>query len=417
MRLYPEQMGDSYQNPDGKRAPFGKNDWGVPGEQHVATPMVQARNATQLFAHFNPNYQPSHVDPNAGLGMVPGAWDEAFGMGAAFGPFARGAKPAQSPGMMPPTFLPPRSQRAAFTSAGEPRMNRLTRPAAGEFLISERPSVRERAVLRAGGLGELSPRLGSAWGVWGGLGDGFTVYPDGKTALANGYGQLYSEAGQVKITSPVGPFIVKDIQTIYPSAGDALKQPGAYGYVYAQSGTYYVSSPVGGIKIASPYVQGGGAVVTPPPAVPTVAPSQPAPTPTPAPSPTPSQMAAPPPSPAPSPAPAPASATPLPAPTPTPSQQASAGTATPSTPASSSSGVPINSPPPVNVSTGGAGSLASPSSGALTTEEPAPVAPAPVGFFSSTLTLPVVGTVPTWGVLAALGAFGFVMWKQKKGRR
>jgi hypothetical protein len=410
MRLYPEQMGDSYQNPDGKRALFGKNDWGVPGEMHIARPMAYARGVTQLFAHHNPSYQPSHVDPGSGLGD----------------PFAR-LRPAQAPGMMPSTFLPPVAQRAAFTSAGEPKVNRLTRPSAGEFLISERPSVRERAVLRSSGLGELSPRLGTTWGVWGGLGDGFTVYPDGKTAISAGIGMLYRENGQVKITSPVGPFIVNDITTIYPNAAEALKIPG-FGRVYAQNGKYYVSSPVGGIEIKSPYVQGGGAVVAPPPPVPTVQPvTAPSPSPAPpAPSPTPSQMASPPPAPAPNPSAPPPSAstgaTPappasLPPPTPTPSQQAGGGVPINApTPAPSSTGTAM--PPLVNASSGGgAGSLSSSGSGALSTEDTATVAPGPVGFFSSTLTLPVVGTVPTWSVLAALGAFGFVMWRRKKGRR
>jgi hypothetical protein len=63
---------------------FGTNDWGTPGEEHAATPMVAARNATQMFAYADPAYNPANAGVG-GLGLVPNAYSTAYGMGQVVG--------------------------------------------------------------------------------------------------------------------------------------------------------------------------------------------------------------------------------------------------------------------------------------------------------------------------------------------
>lgn len=135
-------------------------------------------------------------------------------------------------------------------------------------------------MLRRSGLGELGcpPKRSITLGELRarGLGEGFQIHASASDALRAGYGQLYTEGGQVKVTTPYAGITVKDVTKVYPDAQSALSQPGAYGYIYRTSTGFAVSGPGGAIALNAVYTPAVATLPVAPPSSPTPAPTSPA---------------------------------------------------------------------------------------------------------------------------------------------
>jgi hypothetical protein len=125
---------------------------------------------------------------------------------------------------------------------------------------------------RAITLGELRAR---------GLGEGFEIYTTAQEALRAGYGQLYREGGDVKVTTPYGGIAVRDATTVYPDQRSALAQPGGAGFIFKNSqGGFSITGPAGPIALNAVYAPAVAALPVAPPSSPTGS-SAPAPLPVP----------------------------------------------------------------------------------------------------------------------------------------
>lgn len=236
--------------------------------------------------------------------------------------------------------------------------------------VAERPASRSKAsprrraacpcatpVRRSVGLGELM-----------GLEESYQIFPDGNTALQKGYGILYYQNGQVWITGPYGPLRIFDTQTVYPSFHGA-------GYLYTQNGKLFVGGPAGPVAVNSPPRTATTSV--------TAAPSMPVASPAPATISTPVYV------------PPPPSTAPQPSPSPPPPSA-------PQGPVYLDVPIPTGQDPAV---TAALESIKAGGPGAVHVDDKPGLATAPgqtKGILDARVELPVVGSVPTVAVGAAL---------------
>lgn len=89
---------------------------------------------------------------------------------------------------------------------------------------------------------------------------GFSIYPDGNTALEAGYGNFFHSGNQIQMTGPYGPITVTNINTIYPDGNSALQA--GYGNIFVSGTGFSLTGPKGAIAI-NPSSSTDSSVVTP----------------------------------------------------------------------------------------------------------------------------------------------------------